>query len=188
MCQGQFLFVGLSWFPSMDFGRMLLVLLNMHVVHMPPCLPCVHGLQDYQEVAGFLFRLSGMTMRSLPVPGQFVVAKFPKDQRWYRALVLSVDAATKTATITYIDFGNFQTLSYKLLKTLPQEIGLDKFPALAKPCTLHGLTIRVDKQGEASRWLERATTDKNLFVHVSHLIVLVQVGLCVRGVTTFLIL
>lgn len=44
--------------------------------------------------------------------GDILCAKYPVDEQWYRALVLNSNEQAKSCTVTYIDYGNVETVTF----------------------------------------------------------------------------
>jgi len=55
-----------------------------------------------------------------PRPGDLVSAKF-SDGQWYRAKVRKSSAVKKEAQVTFIDYGNQDTIGFKDIKPLEQK-------------------------------------------------------------------
>ena len=55
-----------------------------------------------------------------PKVGDIVAAKFTADNDWYRARVRRVDREGKKADITYLDYGNSETIAWTRLRQLTQ--------------------------------------------------------------------
>ncbi|KAK4011675.1 hypothetical protein OUZ56_020794 [Daphnia magna] len=70
-----------------------------------------------------------------PLVGLSCLALFPEDQRWYRAVIESVDR--NLATVNYVDYGNSSTIGLDLLRPLPSSLVAQ--PALALKCALDGV-------------------------------------------------
>ncbi|XP_052106475.1 tudor domain-containing protein 1-like [Mytilus californianus] len=76
--------------------------------------------------------LQPVSLPSLSV-GNFCCAKFSEDDAWYRAVV--TDIKDQEVTVTFIDYGNGETLPGSSLKQLHKEI---LSPAMAFRCCLDG--------------------------------------------------
>ena len=55
-----------------------------------------------------------------PKGGDLVSAKFSNDGQWYRAKVKKSSAVKKEAQVTFIDYGNQDTVSFKDIRPLDQ--------------------------------------------------------------------
>jgi staphylococcal nuclease domain-containing protein 1 len=69
------------------------------------------------------FHLDKKNDQSLPGPpkvGDVVAAKFTVDNDWYRARVRRVDREGKKADVTYLDYGNSETIPWTRLRPLSQ--------------------------------------------------------------------
>ena len=56
-----------------------------------------------------------------PRPGDLVSAKFSEDGQWYRAKVRKSSAVKKEAQVTFIDYGNQDTVGFKDIRPLEQK-------------------------------------------------------------------
>ncbi|XP_077114039.1 LOW QUALITY PROTEIN: tudor domain-containing protein 1 [Ranitomeya variabilis] len=66
-----------------------------------------------------------------PDTGEVCVAKYNKDQQWYRALMYNVEATMRTAQVLYLDYGNTETLSLDSVQPMHRDV------ELLPPCALH---------------------------------------------------
>ncbi|KIV85311.1 hypothetical protein PV11_01016 [Exophiala sideris] len=69
------------------------------------------------------FHLNKANDQPLPGPpkvGDIVAAKFTADNEWYRARVRRVDRDNKKVDLTYLDYGNNETLPWSRLRPLSQ--------------------------------------------------------------------
>lgn len=65
--------------------------------------------------------------------GDFGVAKFSEDKRWYRARLLMCEEQNQVK-IVFIDFGNIETISMR--EFFPLDKSFTDLPAQAIACTL----------------------------------------------------
>lgn len=56
-----------------------------------------------------------------PRSGDLVSAKFSDDGQWYRAKVRKSSAVKKEAQVTFIDYGNQDTVAFKDIRPLEQQ-------------------------------------------------------------------
>ena len=72
-----------------------------------------------------------------PKVGDIVAAQFTDDKQWYRARVRRVDREGKKAELTYIDYGNGETLPWSSLRPLTQsQYSTQKLKGQAVPASL----------------------------------------------------
>lgn len=75
----------------------------------------------------------------IPRTNDLVAAQFTEDNAWYRGKLRRVNPAAKTAEISYIDYGNSETISFSRLRPLlPQFKSLD---GQAKEATLSFINL-----------------------------------------------
>jgi len=86
------------------------------------------------------FHLNKSNATPLPGPpkvGDIVAAQFTDDKQWYRARVRRVDREGKKAELTYIDYGNGETLPWSSLRPLTQpQFSTQKLKGQAVPASL----------------------------------------------------
>ncbi|XP_041452336.1 LOW QUALITY PROTEIN: uncharacterized protein LOC111066827 [Drosophila obscura] len=80
-----------------------------------------------------------------PLLDALCLARYSKDELWYRATVKEIHKPTKQATVYYIDFHDTETVSYAHLKEMPEELFM--FPLRSCRVKLHGVK-RNQKFGE----------------------------------------
>ncbi|XP_073540761.1 tudor domain-containing protein 1 isoform X2 [Phyllobates terribilis] len=66
-----------------------------------------------------------------PDTGEVCVAKYDKDQQWYRALMYNVETTMRTAQVLYLDYGNTETISLDSVQPMRRDV------ELLPPCALH---------------------------------------------------
>lgn len=72
-----------------------------------------------------------------PKVGDIVSAQFTDDKQWYRARVRRVDRDNKKAELTYIDYGNGETLPWSSMRPLTQpQFSTQKLKGQAVPASL----------------------------------------------------
>lgn len=80
---------------------------------------------------------SNKPLTDAPKVGTVVAAKFTVDNDWYRAKVRRVDKDNKKADVTYLDYGNSESVPWSRLRALDQpQFSLDKLKAQASDATL----------------------------------------------------
>lgn len=70
------------------------------------------------------FHLNKSNAQPLPAPpkaGDVVAAQFTVDNEWYRARIRRVDRDNKKVELTYLDYGNSESLPWSRLRPLTQE-------------------------------------------------------------------
>nr|XP_054750958.1 uncharacterized protein LOC129256801 isoform X1 [Lytechinus pictus] len=103
---------------------------------------------------------------SLLALGEIVCAQFSKDDYWYRARVVDVDAEANTVQVFYLDYGNCEWLvRSKIRPAMPQFLHL---PFQAVECFVGGIElIKTPSPNNQDRKLfEELTIDKVLVGHV----------------------
>ncbi len=68
----------------------------------------------------YLKKANDQPLPGPPKVGDIVAAKFSADNDWYRARVRRVDREGKRADITYLDYGNSETVTWTRLRPLSQ--------------------------------------------------------------------
>ncbi|KAJ7345951.1 hypothetical protein JRQ81_001901 [Phrynocephalus forsythii] len=103
---------------------------------------CVHSLQPYDW--------------SSPV----CLAKYPGDNKWYRALIISKESCTESAEVEYVDYGNKECVSLKDIRATKAEFL--QLKAQAFRCSLYNLIQ--PKGQDPFIWDEKATEAFQEFV------------------------
>jgi staphylococcal nuclease domain-containing protein 1 len=67
-----------------------------------------------------LNQANAQPLKELPKVGTIVAAQFSADKEWYRAKVRRVDREGKKVDVTYLDYGNGETLPLSKLRALSQ--------------------------------------------------------------------
>ncbi|PFH32935.1 nuclease and tudor domain-containing protein [Besnoitia besnoiti] len=108
-----------------------------------------HGVDDTYTPGG------------LPRKGEIVIGKYTADNMWYRARVDARDSSGKEPhlALTYIDFGNRETLPLHAVRRCPDSISTAKYPPQAKLCCLSGLLPPPEMEFEAAAYLDDLTQD-----------------------------
>lgn len=60
--------------------------------------------------------------------GDVLCAKYPSDEQWYRATILSVDKVAKKCVVRYLDYGNTETVTFRQLI----EVNPNDFPTITR--------------------------------------------------------
>ena len=74
--------------------------------------------------------------------GDFGVAKYSEDNRWYRARVLTAEEGDRIK-IVFIDFGNMETIFND--EFYPLDRSFAELPAQVVACTLSEVTDHIEK-------------------------------------------
>eukprot|EP00921_Rhytidocystis_pertsovi_P011207 GHVQ01018087.1.p1 GENE.GHVQ01018087.1~~GHVQ01018087.1.p1 ORF type:complete len:928 (+),score=129.47 GHVQ01018087.1:195-2978(+) len=112
---------------------------------------------------------SQFTPAGLPKKGDVVIAKFSLDDHWYRARVEGRDNASGDYNLTYIDFGNTETVSLIKLRRLPANVSLTACPPVGKQCGLSGLLEPTDMEDDAAQFFHDQTEGKILKCQVENI-------------------
>lgn len=96
------------------------------------------------------FHLNKANDQPLPGPpkvGDVVAGKFTADDQWYRAKVRRVDRDGKKADLTYVDYGNSETLPWTRLRPLTQpQFSTQKLKPQATDAVLSFLQLPTSEQ------------------------------------------
>ena len=86
-------------------------------------------------------KLDSLVPQPLPAealrPGTSCLALFPDDERWYRAVIRSVDG--DDISVFYVDYGNATVVNQNQIGSLSAELAL--YPAMGVLCSLTGIGI-----------------------------------------------
>lgn len=120
------------------------------------------------------FHLSSHTA-SLPLPnpprvGDLVAAQFSQDNDWYRARTRRVDRDAQTAEVTYIDYGNSESVAWSKLRPLTQpQFSTQKVKAQAIDAVLSYIQLPTSSAAylpDAVGFLTDATEGRELVANV----------------------
>ncbi|CBQ72213.1 conserved hypothetical protein [Sporisorium reilianum SRZ2] len=85
----------------------------------------------------------------IPRAGDLVSAKFSQDGAWYRAVVRKVSPGLKEAHVSFIDYGNQESVKFKDLRPLDAaRFGRTRLPAQAREARLSFVRLYDGKQAE----------------------------------------
>jgi staphylococcal nuclease domain-containing protein 1 len=118
------------------------------------------------------FHISPANSTPLPGPpkvGDVVAAKFTLDDDWYRAKVRRVDRDGQKADVTYIDYGNSETVPWKRLRPLTQsQFSLEKLGAQASDAVLSFVQLPTNREylRDAIAYLSETTDGRELVANV----------------------
>ena len=85
-------------------------------------------------------------LKSPPKEGDFVVALFSQDQEWYRAVVTKLSDEADSCQVSFIDFGNSETVPMENLRAPDSSLAIH--PPLAFQCFLSGIEPHSSDQDE----------------------------------------
>nr|CDI52851.1 transcription factor [Melanopsichium pennsylvanicum 4] len=85
----------------------------------------------------------------IPRAGDLVSAKFSQDGAWYRAIIRKVSPVLKEAQVSFIDYGNKESVKFKDLRPLDSaKFGRTRLPPQAKDARLSFVRLYDGKQAE----------------------------------------
>lgn len=85
----------------------------------------------------------------IPRVGDLVSAKFSQDGAWYRAIIRKVSPGLKEAQVSFIDYGNKESVKFKDLRPLDAaRFGRTRLPAQARDARLSFVRLYDGKQAE----------------------------------------
>lgn len=85
----------------------------------------------------------------MPRAGDLVSAKFSQDGAWYRAIIRKVSPGLKEAQVSFIDYGNKESVKFKDLRPLDAaRFGRKRLPAQARDARLSFIRLYDGKQIE----------------------------------------
>lgn len=123
------------------------------------------------------FHLSSSTapasLTSAPKVGDIVAAQFSADKDWYRARVRRVDRDAKSAEVTYIDYGNSETVAWSKLRPLSQpQFSTQKLKPQAVDAVLSYIQLPAATSAQyladAVAFLTEITDGRELVANVDH--------------------
>lgn len=123
------------------------------------------------------FHLSPSTkpapLSSAPKVGDIVAAQFTMDKDWYRARVRRVDREAQTAEVTYIDYGNSESLAWGQLRPLTQpQFSVQKLKPQALDAVLSYIQLPAPTSAQyladAVAYITDMTDGRELVANVDH--------------------
>lgn len=120
------------------------------------------------------FHLNKANDQPLPGPpkvGDIVAAKFTVDNEWYRAKVRRVDRDAKKADLTYLDYGNSETVPFSRLRPLSQpQFSTQKLKPQATDAVLSLLQLPTSAQylRDAVDFIAEQTDGRELVANVDY--------------------
>ncbi|RMZ80515.1 hypothetical protein DV737_g2904, partial [Chaetothyriales sp. CBS 132003] len=117
------------------------------------------------------FHLNRANAQALPGPpkvGDIVASQFTADNEWYRAKVRRVDREGKKADVTYLDYGNSETVAFSRLRPLSQpQFSVQKLKPQANDAVLSFVEFpQNDFLQGAIDWLSEETDGRQLVANV----------------------
>jgi staphylococcal nuclease domain-containing protein 1 len=107
-----------------------------------------------------------------PKVGDLLAAQFSLDRDWYRARVRRVDRDAKTAEITYVDYGNSESVAWSNLRPLTQpQFSTQKLKPQAMDAVLSYIqlpTTSAQYLPDAVAYITEITDGKELVANVDH--------------------
>ena len=110
--------------------------------------------------------------KSLPHPpkaGDLVAARFSEDNEWYRARIRRNDREAKKADVTFVDYGNSETLPWSELRPMTQppfSFAALRPQALDAALSFLQFPTSAEYLADAVRFLQRVTGEKQLVASV----------------------
>ncbi|KAI8906475.1 hypothetical protein EDD86DRAFT_240853 [Gorgonomyces haynaldii] len=97
-----------------------------------------------------------------PKQGEFCSAQFTADKQWYRARVINV-AGANAYQISYIDYGNSETVPGSRLRQLPPQFNTMQYPPFATSVQLQYIQLPEDDyEQDAFEYLQDLVENKTL--------------------------
>ncbi|KAJ3040294.1 hypothetical protein HDV00_011174 [Rhizophlyctis rosea] len=103
-----------------------------------------------------------------PRAGDFAAAQFTADDAWYRARVKKVNP-DRTYSVSYIDYGNGETIPGSRLRPLDKEFSVQTLPAQAQEAKLAYITVpevEADYGQEAYEFIRDSIENRDLIVRI----------------------
>ena len=121
---------------------------------------------DLQDISLILLRDPpniGLTFDHIQI-GKALLAKSLEDETWYRGCVTNIDESG--ITVSYVDFGNTETLPPQNLAEIAHEKLLE-VPATCIQCILEDVFETDIEVQKTKSWLEANIMEKNLLIQIS---------------------
>ncbi|XP_077514625.1 tudor domain-containing 6-like isoform X3 [Amblyomma americanum] len=117
-----------------------------NLVYIQPIIRAPGLLKVTGALANKAQRDPGYKFTEMPPVNQCVLALYSEDEQWYRARVVSADESGSMVRVQFLDYGNTETVSVKLL--LPMKEELAREPASALAVRLEGTPVLSPRAGE----------------------------------------
>ncbi|SPO22182.1 related to transcriptional coactivator p100 [Ustilago trichophora] len=111
----------------------------------------IHELENLMEEFSLHHKspVAAGTASFFPRAGDLVSAKFSQDGAWYRAIIRKVSPGLKEAQVSFIDYGNKESVKFKDLRPLDAaRFGRTRLPAQARDARLSFVRLYDGKQAE----------------------------------------
>lgn len=110
-----------------------------NLVYVQPISRCQALLKITQLLADKALRDPGVKFSNLPAVNECALALYSEDELWYRARVISTDEAASTVRVMFVDYGNTENMTVKLLLPMKEELASE--PACAMAVQLEGVPV-----------------------------------------------
>lgn len=110
-----------------------------NLVYVQPLNRCASLLKISQVLGDKARRDPGFKFKSLPAINECTLALYSEDEQWYRARVISTDEAACTVRVKFVDYGNTENMTAKLLLPMKEELAIE--PACAMAVQLEGVPV-----------------------------------------------
>lgn len=110
-----------------------------NLVYVQPLNRCANLLKITEVLADKTRRDPGFKFKSLPAINECALALYSEDEQWYRARVVSTDEAASTVRVMFVDYGNTENMTAKLLLPIKEELAME--PACAMAVQLEGVPV-----------------------------------------------
>uniref|UniRef100_A0A224Z1S1 Transcriptional coactivator n=1 Tax=Rhipicephalus zambeziensis TaxID=60191 RepID=A0A224Z1S1_9ACAR len=110
-----------------------------NLVYVQPLNRCANLLKITEVLADKARRDPGFKFKSLPKINECALALYSEDEQWYRAKVVSTDEAACTVRVMFVDYGNTENMTAKLLLPMKDELAME--PACAMAVQLEGVPV-----------------------------------------------
>ncbi|XP_065311727.1 tudor domain-containing protein 1-like [Dermacentor albipictus] len=110
-----------------------------NLVYVQPIMRCQALLKITELLADKARRDPGVKFSNLPAVNECVLALYSEDEQWYRARVVSTDEAASTVRVMFVDYGNTENMTVKLLLPMKEELAME--PACAMAVQLEGVPV-----------------------------------------------
>ncbi|KAJ3128032.1 hypothetical protein HK100_009408 [Physocladia obscura] len=114
---------------------------NAGEIHIQTVGPELERLEKMMADFASFHKNHQPSLAQTPKANDYVSAKFTADNQWYRARVREVNNETKKIFVTFIDYGNSESLPLTQLRALTSQFGLTVLPAQSKEARLAFLTV-----------------------------------------------
>lgn len=120
-----------------------------------------------------LNKANDQPLPGIPKVGDLVAGKFTLDNDWYRAKVRRVDREGKKVDVTYLDYGNSETIPFSRLRPLSQpQFSTQKLKPQATDAVLSFLQLPTSQQylPDAVDFIAEQTDGRQLVANVDYVV------------------